>query len=46
MPVRLSVDALAQLQALGAQATLDRFSGLGHSIDTRVLDKIVERLRD
>lgn len=46
MPVRLSVDALAQLQALGATATLDRFPGLGHGIDTRVLDKIVERLRD
>ncbi|ACB33061.1 phospholipase/Carboxylesterase [Leptothrix cholodnii SP-6] len=46
MPVRLSVDALAQLQGLGAQATLDRFPGLGHGIDTRVLDKIVERLRD
>ena len=46
MPVRLSVDALAQLQALGATVTLDRFPGLGHGIDNRVLDKIVERLRD
>jgi phospholipase/carboxylesterase len=46
MPVRLSVDALAQLQALGATATLDRFPGLGHGIDQRVLGKIVERLRD
>ena len=46
MPVRLSVDALAQLQALGATVTLDRFPGLGHGIDNRVLDKIVERIRD
>jgi phospholipase/carboxylesterase len=45
MPVRLSVDAQAQLQALGATATLDRFPGLGHGIDQRVLGKLVERLR-
>lgn len=45
-PVRLSIDALAQLQALGAAATLDRFPGLGHGIDPRVLARIVERLRD
>ncbi|MEY4754039.1 MAG: hypothetical protein RJA44_1714 [Pseudomonadota bacterium] len=44
MPLRLSVDALAQLQALGASATLDRFPGLGHGIDQRVLGKLVERL--
>ena len=30
MPVRGAVDALAQLQGLGAVATLDRFPGLGH----------------
>ncbi|MEX8520403.1 MAG: hypothetical protein AB3X44_17995 [Leptothrix sp. (in: b-proteobacteria)] len=46
MPVRLGVDALAQLQALGATATLDRFPGLGHGIDPRVVGKIVERLCD
>jgi phospholipase/carboxylesterase len=44
MPVRGSVDALAQLQALGADATLDRFPGLGHGIDGRVVDAIVRRL--
>jgi phospholipase/carboxylesterase len=44
MPVRGSVDALAQLQALGADATLDRFPGLGHGIDRRVVDDIVRRL--
>ncbi|MDP2166009.1 MAG: esterase [Hydrogenophaga sp.] len=44
MPVQLVVDALAQLQGLGAVATLDRFAGLGHSIDGRVVDAIVRRL--
>lgn len=44
MPVQLAVDALAQLQALGAAATLDRFAGLGHGIDRRVVDAIVRRL--
>lgn len=46
MPVRLAVDALAQLQSLGAAATLDRFAGLGHAIDARVVDAIVRRLDD
>jgi phospholipase/carboxylesterase len=46
MPVRLAVDALAQLQDLGASATLDRFPGLGHGIDRRVVDAIVRRLED
>ena len=46
MPVRLAVDALAQLQGLGAVATLDRFPGLGHGIDRRVIDAIVRRLDD
>ena len=41
MPVQMAHDAPAQLQALGGQATLDRFSGLGHSIDGRVLGAIV-----
>jgi len=44
MPVRLAVDALAQLQGLGGVATLDRFPGLGHGIDRRVVDAIVRRL--
>jgi phospholipase/carboxylesterase len=46
MPVRLAVDALAELQDLGAQATLDRFPGMGHGIDRRVVDRIVERMHD
>jgi phospholipase/carboxylesterase len=32
------------LQALGADVTLDRFPGLGHGIDARVLSAIVRRL--
>jgi phospholipase/carboxylesterase len=46
MPVRGAVDASAQLQGLGAVATLDRFPGLGHGIDRRVVDAIVRRLED
>ena len=45
MPPRLSELALAQLEALGAAATLDRFPGLGRGIDQRVLERVVERLR-
>ena len=46
MPVRGAVDAFAQLQALGAAATLDRFPGLGHGIDPRVVDAVVRRLQE
>jgi hypothetical protein len=46
MPVRGAVNALAQLQRLGAAATLDRFPGLGHGIDGRVVDAIVRRLNE
>jgi len=46
MPVRGAVDALAQLQGLGAVATLDRFPGLGHGIDGRGVVAIVRRLSD
>jgi phospholipase/carboxylesterase len=46
VPVRLAVDALAQLQGLGAVATLDRFPGLSHGIDRRVIDAVVRRLED
>ncbi|MCZ4317098.1 esterase [Comamonadaceae bacterium G21597-S1] len=41
MPVALAEDAAASLQALGARATLDRFAGLGHGIDSRVAQRIV-----
>jgi phospholipase/carboxylesterase len=44
MPVRGAIEALAQLQGLGAFATLDRFPGLGHGIDGRVVDAIIRRL--
>lgn len=46
MPVQGAVEALAQLQELGAIATLDRFSGLGHGVDARVVGAIVRRLSD
>jgi phospholipase/carboxylesterase len=46
MPSRLDMEALAQRRTLDAQATLDRFPGLGHGIDIRVPDRIVECLRD
>jgi phospholipase/carboxylesterase len=46
MPVRGAIDALAQLQDLGAVATLDRFAGLGHGIDGRVADAIGRRLSE
>lgn len=44
MPVRLGVEAQAQLQTMEVEVTLDRFPGLGHGIDARVLDRVVERL--
>ena len=46
MPVQGAVDALAQLEGLGAVATLDRFPGLGHGVNRRVVDAIVSRLED
>lgn len=46
MPVRGAIDALAQLQSLGAVATLDTFPGLGHGIDGHVVDAIVRRLNE
>ena len=46
MPVQGAVDALTQLQDLGAVATLDRFPGLGHGVDGCVIDTVVRRLDD
>lgn len=46
MPVHLAEDAQGQLQALGGQATLDRFPGLGHGIDGRVLNAVVGHMQD
>ena len=44
MPIGLAVDADQHLRALGALATLDRYPGLGHGIDERVVEAIVRRL--
>jgi len=44
MPVQGAIDALAQLQGLGAVTTLDRFPGLRHGIDGRVVDAVIRRL--
>ncbi len=44
MPIQLAVDADQALRALGAYSTLDRFSNLGHSIDSRVVDAIARRM--
>ena len=44
MPVAQAVQAFEQLQALGATVTLDRFDGLGHGIDARVLQRVLQRL--
>jgi len=44
MPVQGAIDALAQLQSLGAMVTLDRFPGLSHGIDRRVVDAVIRRL--
>ena len=46
MPSVLSAEAVEQLHALGAKATLDLFPRLDHGIDQRVLDRIVERMQD
>ena len=46
IPVHLAEDARGQLQALGGQVTLDLFPGLGHGIESRVLDAIVRHVQD
>ncbi len=40
MPLGLALDAQASLQAIGAAVTLDRFAGLAHGIDARVVDAV------
>lgn len=42
MPVHSSVEAAAQLRALGAAVTVDTFPGLGHGVDGRVLARLLE----
>jgi len=44
MPIELAVEAQTQLQALGAASTLDRFDGLAHGIDARVIETLQRRL--
>jgi pimeloyl-ACP methyl ester carboxylesterase len=44
MPAALAADAATQWRALAGEATLDLFPGLGHSIDARVVRRIVEHL--
>lgn len=45
MPIGLAVDAERDLRYLGATTTLDRFVGLGHGVDDRVVEAIRRRLR-
>lgn len=44
MPIRLAMEAERELRSLGSSPTLDRFAGLGHGIDARVLQAIGRRL--
>jgi phospholipase/carboxylesterase len=44
MPVDIAVEADRQLRTLGALSTLDRFAGLGHGIDARVVEAIARRM--
>jgi phospholipase/carboxylesterase len=44
MPIALAIDADRDLQALGVTSTLDRFAGLGHGIDARVVEAIGRRM--
>jgi len=44
MPVQLAISACEQLHNLGATVTLQRFDGLAHHIDGRVLMAILEHL--
>ena len=46
MPVHLAENAQGQLHALGGRVTFDRFPGLGHGIDGRVLSAVVGHMRD
>ncbi len=44
MPPALADDAVRQWRALGGNATLDTFTGLGHGIDARVVRRVAEHL--
>lgn len=44
MPIDTSVQAHRELNALGAASTLDRFPGLGHGVDSQVVEAILRDL--
>lgn len=44
MPPALAADAAMQWRALGGEATLDLFPGLGHGIDARTVRRVAELL--
>jgi len=44
VPAQHSVNAAAALQELGAAVSLDLFPGLGHQIDGRLLQRLIDRL--
>ena len=44
MPPAHAADAATQWRALGSEATLDLFAGLGHGIDARVVHRLAEYL--
>lgn len=44
MPPALAADAATQWRALGGEATLDVFPGLGHGIDARVVRRVAAHL--
>lgn len=44
IPARHMADGAARLKQLGAAVTQDLFPGLGHGIDARVAERVVERL--
>jgi phospholipase/carboxylesterase len=44
MPISVALEAHDQLRALGATSTLDRFPGLVHGIDARVVECVQSRL--
>jgi phospholipase/carboxylesterase len=46
IPVTQSIRAAEQLAALGASVSCDVIPGLGHGIDSRVLDRVSDRLRE
>lgn len=46
MPPALADDAAQRWRALGGTATLDRFAGLGHGIDARVVQRVRHHLEE